>query len=125
MPWILAGSVLLLAGAGFVVWKLHRRGLDRWLGSYLVQTPKRRPPARDEEVHLLLCFPDHYGPKAGRPPAEVARARVERWVRDYPRQFGRFRDSDGRPPRYTFFYPVEEYEAEYLDLLAGLCRGGF
>ena len=38
--------------------------------------------------------------------------------------FGRFRDSDGRPPRHTFFYPVEEYEPEYLDALAGLCRAG-
>ena len=45
--------------------------------------------------------------------------------RDYPRQFGRFRDSDGRPPRHTFFYPEEEYEAEYLDALADLCRAGF
>ncbi len=125
MPWILAGLALLTAAAGFAAWRLRRRGLGRWVVPYLVQTPKRRLPARDEEVHLLLCFADHYEPKAGRPSAEVARARVERWVRDYPRQFARFRDSDGRPPRYTFFYPIEEYEAEYLDLLAGLCRQGF
>jgi hypothetical protein len=125
MLWILTGSVLLLAGVGLVAWRLHRRGLDRWLIPYLVQAPKRRLPARGEEVHLLLCFADHYEPKANRPAPEVAQARVERWVRDYPRQFGRFRDSDGRPPRYTFFYPIEEYEADYLDLLGGLCRRGF
>src|SRR5262249_33803104 len=55
----------------------------------------------------------------------AGRARVERWVRDYPRRLGRFRDSDGRPPRHTFFYPPEEYAEEYLDGLAGLCRAGF
>ncbi len=44
---------------------------------------------------------------------------------DFPRQFGRFRDSDGRPPRYTFFFPIEEYEPEYLDALAELCRSGY
>jgi hypothetical protein len=39
--------------------------------------------------------------------------------------FGHFRDSDGRPPRHTFFYPAEEYEQQHLDALAGLCRAGF
>ena len=51
-------------------------------------------------------------PKSGGAPPDKARARVERWVRDYPRQFGGCRDSDGRPPRYTYFYPIEEYEPE-------------
>jgi hypothetical protein len=126
MPWLwLIPALLLAAVVGFALSRLHRRGLDRWLIPYLVQTPKRRPPARGEEVHVLLCFADHYEPKAGHAAPALARSRVERWVHDYPRQFGRFRDSDGRPPRYTFFYPIEEYEAEYLDLLAGLCRAGF
>src|SRR5262249_13334178 len=35
------------------------------------------------------------------------------------------RDSDGRPPRHTFFFPIEEYEKAYVDALAGLCRAGF
>ena len=38
---------------------------------------------------------------------------------------GRFRDSDGRPPRHTFFYPPEEYEPQYLDALTELCQAGF
>jgi hypothetical protein len=74
---------------------------------------------------VLLCIADHYEPKHGRPSREVARARVERWRRDYPRLFGRFHDSDGRPPRHTFFYPPEEYEPDYLAALAELCRQGY
>ncbi len=101
------------------------RNLDRWLGSYLKEIPKCRPPRPGDDVHLLLCVADHYEPKQNRPPAEVSRSRVQRWVRDYPRQFGRFRDADGRAPRHSFFYPAEEYEPEYLDALAGLCRDGF
>jgi hypothetical protein len=50
---------------------------------------------------------------------------VERWLTDYPRLFGDFRDSDGRPPRHSFFFPQEEYEADHLDALASLCRDGF
>jgi hypothetical protein len=36
-----------------------------------------------------------------------------------------FTDIDGRHPQHTFFFPLEEYRAEFLDLLAVLCRRGF
>jgi hypothetical protein len=100
------------------------RHLDRCLVPYLLAAPRRRRPRPGEEVHLLLCVADHYEPKAGAT-EEVSRARVGRWIHDYPRRLGHFRDSDGRPPRHTFFYPVEEYEPAYLDALADLCRRGF
>ena len=117
---------LLAAGAlGWLLRQARRRGVDRWLGPYLAETSRRRRLRSGEEVHLLLCFADHYEPKWNRPTPEVSRARVRRWHDDYPRQFARFRDSDGRTPRHTFFYPIEEYEAEYLDALADLCRQGF
>jgi len=51
--------------------------------------------------------------------------RVETWVRRYPESFGSFRDSDGRTPRHTFFYPIEEYDFEPVEALAGLCRAGY
>jgi hypothetical protein len=118
-----------LAGLGLVGlggWhQFRRRGLDRWLATYVLETRKRRRPRRGEAVHLILCVADHFEPKLGKAPPEVARRRVEHWVREYPRQLGRFRDSDGRPPRHSFFYPEEEYEPEYLEALAGLCRAGF
>ncbi len=38
---------------------------------------------------------------------------------------GSFTDSDGRPPRHTFFYPIEEYDPDHLDQLATLARAGF
>ena len=110
---------------GWLVRQLRRRGMDRWLVPYLLQTPRRRRPRQGEDVHVLLCVADHYEPRQYWPPVEVSRARVQRWVEDYPRQFARFRDSDGRTPRHTFFYPVEEYDPEYLDALADLCRRGF
>ena len=104
---------------------LRRRGMDRWIVPYAAQSMRRGRPEPGEDVHVLLCVADHYEPKVGRPTAEVARARVERWLRDYPRLLGEFRDADGRPPRHTFFYPPEEYEPEYLDMLAELCRRGY
>jgi hypothetical protein len=105
---------------------LRGRALDRWLFTYLKEIPRRwlRRPG-NKPLHLLLAIADHFEPDWGRASAEVARARVKRWVEDYPRQFGGFRDHDGRPPRHTFFYPMEVYQPEHLDALAGLCREGF
>ena len=76
-------------------------------------------------AHLLLCIADHFEPMHGQVPRRTARHRVERWIRDYPQQFAGLRDSDGRTPRHTFFYPREEYEPEFLDALTELCRQGF
>ena len=75
-------------------------------------------------LHVLLCVADHYEPKWAAAPPHVQQERVERWVRDYPRLAAGIEDSRGRPPQHTFFYPAEEYEPEYLDQLAGLCRRG-
>ena len=44
-----------------------------------------------------------------------ARERMQRWVEDYPRLCEQFRDSDGRPPRHTFFYPIEMYDEEEVE----------
>lgn len=113
------------AGLGTVAVQAHRRRIDRWLPAYLADTPRRRAPRRGEPVHLLLCVADHFEPKWGDAPLEQAKARVDRWVGEYPRLFGGLCDSDDRPPRHTFFYPLEEYEPEHLDALARLCRAGF
>ncbi len=127
-PWLLGAAGLASSAAVGVAcarWYLRRKGMHRWLLPYLLSTRKRRSPRAGQPVHLLLCICDHYEPKLGGAPPAIARERVRRWVEEYPRQFARFRDSDGHTPRHTFFYPIEEYEPEYLDALAGLCRAGF
>jgi hypothetical protein len=104
---------------------LKRRGMDRWIAPYIAQASKRRRCSPGEDVHALICIADHYEPKWNNPSPEMARDRVERWVEDYPDCFAEFHDCDGRPPQHTFFYPLDEYEAEHVDALAALCRAGF
>lgn len=86
---------------------------------------RRGKPAADRPIHVLLCIADHYEPQLGKPTPAVAAGRVESWVRNYPRLFERFRDADGRPPRHTFFFPIDEYDASHVDGIAGLCRAGY
>jgi hypothetical protein len=65
---------------------------------------------------VLFCLVDHFEP--------VADAQVEAWLVRYPRLASRHRDSDGRCPQHTWFYPGEQYREDYLESLAGLCRRG-
>ena len=75
--------------------------------------------------HVLLCMADHYEPCHGRADFDRGMARVKRWTESYAQYFGAFRDADGRPPKHTFFYPLEEYVEAYLDELTTLCQAGF
>jgi hypothetical protein len=124
-----ASSVRAGAGAALsrAVAPIVGRGLERWLVPYLLQAPARwaRPGGRGRPVHVLLCVADHFEPRRDGASRDLAGARLAPWLTDYPRLFERFRDSDGRPPRHTFFYPLEEYEPWALDDLAGLCWRGF
>src|SRR5689334_7837346 len=102
------------------------RNAQLWLPGYIRHTVERRlsRESADGPVDLLFCIADHYEPGHGSPGIAVERARVSRWVRNYPR-LARFSDSDGRPPQHTFFYPADQYRPEHLEELAQLCRGGF
>ena len=113
-----------LLGLGYLARSVRKRGMDRWVIPYLLRGHRRRP-AQGDPIHVLICVADHFEPRVGAVSPQVARERVERWVRDYPTRFGSFRDSDGRTPRHTFFFPIEEYDSEHLDALAKLCGAGF
>ncbi len=89
------------------------------------QLHRIRPIRHNEHVHLILCIADHYEPGNGGVSADQADARVSRWVTEYPKRFSRFRDSDGKNPRHTFFYPLEMYRECEVERLSSLCRQGF
>ena len=112
-------------GAYWIIWLIRRRGLQRWLPAYAFTRFRRRRLRRGQPVHLLLCIADHFEPKHAAATAGAPAARVRSWVENYPQFFGGFRDSSGRPPRHTFFYPMEKYERADIEALASLCHAGF
>jgi hypothetical protein len=95
-----------------------------WLPGYLQSRwwAWRNPKPARCRVWLLLA--DHYEPLFQRPTPEVARERVAAWTRAWPQIASRHRDSAGRAPVYTFFFPQEEYRPEFLDPLARMTSDG-
>jgi hypothetical protein len=89
-----------------------------WLPGHLRSGVRRafaQPPVR-----VWVSFADHFEPWWRQPDTATALERVARWVRGWPEIAARHRDSAGRPPCYTFFYPEEQYHPRVMDDLRAL-----
>jgi hypothetical protein len=97
------------------------RSAQVWLPGYWKSVTSRGsiPPAR---VWLLIA--DHFEPLCKRAAEAVACNRVARWCQKWPEIARRHCDSAGNAPRYTFFYPEEEYRPRLLDGLAEMTEKG-
>ena len=97
-----------------------------WLPYYLARELRRSvqgervPPKR---VYFCIC--DHFEPYWSGADRTTARRRIQRWLDHYPKIAEKYRDSQGNLLKYSFFYPEEEYRAEDLQALAGLCHAGY
>jgi len=78
-----------------------------------------------EPIHIIFCICDHFEPLWNNADYKKGLNRVKTWVKRYPEVANKHCDSDGYSPKYSFFYPAEEYRPEYLDLLAELCHNGY
>jgi len=121
--------ILVLAGAlGLVsvllVCLILRRNAHIWLPAYVAQAAKRRRrPAAPGVTDVIFAFVDHFEPvvKPGQDPARKKDALAD-WTSRYPDLAARHRDSDGRPPRHTWTFPLETYDPHIIDGLLELCR---
>jgi hypothetical protein len=100
------------------------KGLHTWLGAWLADRARKAllPPVRGTR-HLLFAVCDHFEPLHGGASREVGLARVQSWTRDLP-AFAGHRDSSGRAPRHTFFFPGEEYDPRFLEALGAFVEAG-
>ena len=100
------------------------KNLNLWLPSYLRDRARhltRGPRPR----RLWVAITDHYEPLGGAVSLQIANARVAAWQQRWPTIAASApRDSAGRAPCYTFFYPQEEYHPDLLALLAELTHAG-
>lgn len=97
------------------------RNAQIWLPGLIASwTRIRQEPVTD--VWVLIT--DHYEPYWKQADHATAATRVASWTTEWPRIADRHRDSFGRRPRYSFFYPAEDYEPARLDELATMVRAG-
>ena len=118
------GLALALVGI-YVIRMFREKNLSLWVWEYIAQ--QRRPqyrPQPGEDVHVLFCHVDHFEPLAG-PTKTVEQERMRAWIEGYPKLAQAHRDSDGRPPQHTWFYPGEQYDEECLNGLSELVKKGY
>lgn len=96
------------------------RALDRWLPAYLARSRRRPVPSAQIPCHVFLAVCDHFEPFHDTDKAGALRA-MEDWEQAWPRIVDSFCDSSGRGPRHTFFFPIEQYDAEVLGRLSAIC----
>jgi hypothetical protein len=96
-----------------------------WIGAWVRDRAlKAALPRITGERHLLFCVCDHFEPLHGRVSRDFALGRVRAWQERLPEFTRPFRDSSGRAPRHTFFFPGEEYDPAFVEPLARLVSAG-
>lgn len=102
--------------------KMYDKGMDHWLLSYVRWARSAddapRTNAGSGPIHVMFITVDHYEPGTDTP-------RVREWARGYARLAARHQDSEGLPPRHTWFYPAEQFHEEQMAVLSNMCRAGY
>lgn len=96
------------------------RSLDKWLLPWLRQSRSIPHVTSEQPLHVFLAICDHFEPMHHTDDAG-ATARLRRWRENYPRLAREFRDSLGRGPRHTFFYPVEQWNDAHISSIREIC----
>jgi hypothetical protein len=101
------------------------RHAEIWFVPYVADRVRRLLNPSPEVRHVWLTIADHFEPFWNHADIGVARDRVSAWRERWPQIAARIGgDDSSRPPCYTFFYPVEQYLPEMLDVLAELTHAG-
>lgn len=94
------------------------KAIDKWLIPYLM---RKRFRANDHNTHLVIAVCDHFEPFHGAD-KNLALKRVATWDRAFSEIVRNYRDTDGHPPKHTFFYPIEQDDAEVMAGIADICH---
>ncbi len=123
MTKIILGLIILLVLWMLLYILLRPKNIHLWIWGYLRHCAGLLLNRPDGMIDVMFCLVDHFEPKWENPPPHTALSRVKMWLNAYPELAKRHRDSDGKHPQHTWFYPQEEYEPCYIDLLNRMCSG--
>ncbi len=97
-------------------YRCYDRQLYIWLPGY-VQSRIQASDNGTKPVHLFVMFADHFEPGE-------RFDRMQRWESEYPKLAAKHRDSSGRKPRHSWFYPGEQPIDRNMESLQRLVAGG-
>jgi hypothetical protein len=102
------------------------RNAQIWAPGYLKHSVRRITTDRSTPLkRIWVAIADHYEPMCGRASLKSAQSRVELWRSAWPVISRRCRpDAAGNRPKYTFFYPEEEYHPTLVGPLAEMVHTG-
>lgn len=116
--WLLVPLALLAVYAGLTLTRVIARKHYVFLSDYArwVTAPKTAVTGRPTHVFLLIA--DHFEPL-------YDQYKVKDWGERYRAMTRSHRDSQGRPPQHTWFYPGDQPSPEVLAELRDLVRDGY
>ncbi|MEO8129109.1 MAG: hypothetical protein ABI822_18540, partial [Bryobacteraceae bacterium] len=117
MKLLLRGAlVVAILYIGAFAYRCYDRQLYIWLPGY-VQSQFRPRSYETKPIHLFVMFADHFEPGE-------RYDRMQRWEAEYPKLAGRHKDSAGRRPQHSWFYPGEQPIDRNMESLQRLIAGG-
>lgn len=115
-------------GMGIILTMISKelKKIQPWMLNYTLNRLKSLFSSEtSKEKHVFFCLCDHFEPLRGNANTQLGLERVKTWHKNYPKIAASFKDSDNTSPKHSFFYPEEEYQEEYLNLLSEICHKGF
>jgi hypothetical protein len=95
------------------------KNVDKWIWPYLKHQCKiQKSRKRQEKTYIVFSICDHFEPYWQNKDDQLAEKRVMSWYNEYPKIARQYVDCCGQHPQHMFYYPIEEYKKEYLDILA-------
>lgn len=92
-----------------------------WLPSYVLRRRIFRPCRK---YHVFFCLADHFEPRWGKVPVPREMVRTKSWIYSYSKVADKHKDADGNSPKYTLFYPYDEFSPEVFQELVNYTRSG-
>ncbi|RMD78915.1 MAG: hypothetical protein D6820_09090 [Lentisphaerae bacterium] len=96
------------------------KALDRWL----IASLRKRPRPIPENAWIIFCFCDHFEPMHHTSDPQEGCRRVRLWAEQFPILANRVAELFGERLCWNFFYPIEQYCQDHLDLLRPLVEAG-
>ncbi len=101
------------------------RNIHIWLPGYIIRKRTKINASSDTQKHIIFAIADHFEPKWNNATEEQEQDRVSIWMENYPKMALRHKDSDGKCPQHTWFYPYDEFRDWQMEKLSELCSHGY